>query len=50
MKHFNENYINKLTYPKKLNFFLSDFDTLFYKHILQKEITFSSSLTFFHQN
>ena len=29
MKHFNENWhINKLTYPKKLKFFLSDFDTL----------------------
>ena len=30
MKQFNENqHINKLTYPKKLNSFLSDFDTLF---------------------
>ena len=29
MKYFIENlHINKLTYPKKLKFFLSEFDTL----------------------
>ena len=58
MKYFNENYhIYKLTYPKKLKLFLSEFDSLLMyiklhtkshiflkkRHILQKIITFSGS-------